>query len=157
MVAAMATFGFAHKSSPPNTPARQQHHLTALQTHESTAPLPGSSALHLSRSLLAGQAASSRAAEVAVAAADVSGPVSSSILGLGGPVAAAAADAALTEAPQPPQPGRDKVSDRVAGTVVVIRVIFSWSSVFTRQCNQLTRVPQLILPSQGHTVHGLVL
>lgn len=116
MLAAMATFGFAHKSSPPNIPTQQQHHTTALQTYESASPLQVSSALHLSRSLLAGQAAISRASQVDVAAADASLPLSSSLLELGGPVAAAAA---VTEGPQPPQPGRAKVSCRVAGTVTV--------------------------------------
>jgi hypothetical protein len=117
VLAAMSTFGFAHKSSPPIMPSQQQQHMTALRTDESASPLQFSSAVHVSRSLLAGQAAIKRGSEVDVAAADADASVSlcNSLLGLGGPVA----DAALTEGLLPPEPGRDKVGCSVAGTVNV--------------------------------------
>jgi hypothetical protein len=128
MLAAMATFGFAHKSIAPGTPQQQPTsppHMPQPAGIAMPAQLQdtdsGSSSFtsKLSRSLLSTavhnrQQQPGRGSQAAGQMVSAQGAISASLM-LGGPVAAAAAREGL----QAPVPGPDKVSQQQ-------RVVCSW-------------------------------
>lgn len=115
MLAAMATFGFAHKSTPQqptSPPHRQQHAGIAMQAQLRDSGSSSSFTSKLSRSLLSTAVHGRQQQQPGLGSLQAAGQMASeqgaysASLMLGGPVAAAAAREGL----QAPVPGPDKVS-----------------------------------------------
>lgn len=113
MLAAMATFGFAHKSTPQqltSPPPTQQHAGIAMQAQLQDSGSSSSFTSKVSRSLLstAVHDRQQQSGEKSLQAAGQMAPAQGASLMLGGPVAAAAAREGL----QAPVPGPDKASQQ---------------------------------------------